>query len=169
MNWLNHIGSMSNPFELAVFYATHVLGGHVQIVFIDAILILALHGFYILLLTRMFKRFVADTALRKSLRASFISYFLALILVVVAHVNDIFILSLALDSLKVFPDRLATFYYVSGMYTTIGASASPGPEWQGLSMVISFTGLFAFSISGAGLYSMLGFFLAPSRNENTES
>ena len=169
MNWLDHISSLSNPFELASLYATHVFGDRMQIVFIDAILILALHGYYILLLTRLFKRLVADTALSKSLRASFLSYFVAIVLVVIAHCNDIFFLALVLDSLKVFPDPMATFYYVSGMYTTIGSTVTPAPQWQGLSMIISFTGLFAFSISGAGLYSMLGFFLAPNKNANTDS
>jgi hypothetical protein len=169
MNWFNHISSLSNPVELATIYATHVFGDHVQIIFIDAILILAIHGFYILLLTRMFKHFVADTSLRKSLRASFLSYLIAILLVVVAHCNDIFVLALALDSLKVFPDPLTTFYYVSGMYTTIGSAAVPAPQWQALSMIIAFTGLFAFAISGAGLYSMLGFFLAASKNAKTDS
>ena len=146
-----------------------MFGEQIRIVFIDAILILALHGYCILLLTRLFERFVADSSLSKSLRASFLSYLVAIVLVVIAHCNDIFILALVLDSLKVFPDPLTTFHYVSGMYTTIGSPFSPETQWQSLSMIISFTGLFAFSISGAGLYSMLGYFLAPSKNTNTDS
>ncbi len=164
MNWLSHITTMSNPLELASFYMTHAFGEKFQIVLIDVILILAFHGFYILWLTRLFKKFVMDTKLRSSLRASFLSYLVAILLVVLAHCNDIFVLAWVLDSLKIFTDPLASLYYVSGMYTTIGSSQSPGEQWQSLSIIIAFTGLFAFSISGAGLYSMLGFFLTPPKD-----
>ena len=169
MNWLNHITSLSNPFELAYFYQTHVFTDQVRIVIIDVILILALHGYCVLFLTRLFKKFIADTNLSRSIRASFLSYLAAIFMIFIAHCNDIFILALVLDSLKVFPDPLTTFYYVSGMYTTIGSSAIPGPEWRGLSIIIAFTGLFSFSISGSGLYSMLGYFLATHKIPNTES
>jgi hypothetical protein len=169
MNWLDHITSLSNPIELISLYAAHVFTAQIQIVFIDAILILTLHGYCILALTKVFKRLVIDSRLREKFGASFICYFIAIVLVVIAHCNDIFILSLILDSLQIFPDPLTTFYYVSGMYTTIGSSATPGPEWRGLSMIISFTGLFAFAISGSGLYSMLGLFLEISNKPDADS
>jgi uncharacterized membrane protein len=164
MSWLNHITSLTNPFELASFYLSHAFGEKFQIVLIDVIFILAFHGYYILLLTRLFKKFIADTELNKSLRVSFLSYLVAIFLVVIAHCNDIFILSWVLDSLHIFSDPLASLYYVSGMYTTIGSNNDPGAQWQSLSIIIAFAGLFAFSISGAGLYTMLGYFLA-AKNE----
>jgi hypothetical protein len=164
MSWFSHITSMSNPIELASFYMTHAFGEKFQIVLIDVIIILAIHGIYILLLTRWFKKFVIESELRSSWRASFLSYLLAIMLVVIAHFNDIFILAWVLDSLKIFPDPTAALFYVSGMYTTIGSNNQPGAELQSLSIIIAFAGLFSFAISGAGLYSMLGFFLTPPKD-----
>jgi hypothetical protein len=112
----------------------------------------------------MFKKFIADTGMSKSIRLSFLSYLVAIFLVVIAHCNDIFILAWVLDSLHIFSNPLDALYYVSGMYTTIGSSLNPPGEWQSLSILIAFAGLFAFSISGAGLYTMLGFFIAAKKD-----
>lgn len=165
MNWLNHITSLSNPFELASFYLSHAFGEKFQLVLFDVIIILTIHGIYILVLTRLFKRFVIDSKLRNSWQASFFSYLLAIVLVVIAHFDDIFILTWVLDSLKIFPDPTTTLYYVSGMYTTIGSNNQPGEEMQSLSIIIAFAGLFSFAISGAGLYTMLSFFLAAPKDQ----
>jgi hypothetical protein len=51
------------------------------------------------------------------------------------------------------------------MYTTIGSNYSPGIGLESLSIVIAFTGLFSFAISGAGLYTMLSFFLTPPNDQ----
>lgn len=165
MSWFNHIASLSNPFELFSFYSEHVFTEQIQIVGIDIIFILALHGFYILILTRLFQYCIQNSKLSKHFGGAFLMYFVAILFVIITHVSDIFLLALILDSMKIFPDSLTTFYYVSGMYTTIGSNSTPGQQWQSLSMLISFCGLFAFSISGAGLYSMLGFFIAEN-NKN---
>lgn len=167
MSWFNHIASLSNPFELFSFYSEHVFTEQIQIVGIDIIFILALHGFYILILTRLFQYCIQNSKLSKHFGGAFLMYFVAILLVITTHVSDIFLLALILDSMKVFPDSLTTFYYVSGMYTTIGSNSTPGQQWQSLSMLISFCGLFAFSISGAGLYSMLGFFIAENNKNKT--
>ena len=165
MNWFNHITSLSNPFELASFYLNHAFGEKFQLVLLDVIIILTIHGIYILVLTRWFKRFVIDSKLRNSWQASFFSYLLAIVLVVIAHFDDIFILTWVLDSLKIFPDPTTTLYYVSGMYTTIGSNNQPGEELQSLSIIIAFAGLFSFAISGAGLYTMLSFFLSAPKDQ----
>ncbi len=165
MNWFNHITSLSNPFELASFYLSHAFGEKFQLVLLDVIIILTIHGIYILVLTRCFKRFVIDSELHSSWKASFFSYLLAIALVVIAHFDDIFILTWVLDSLKIFPDPTTTLYYVSGMYTTIGSNNQPGGEWQSLSIIIAFAGLFSFAISGAGLYTMLSFFLSAPKDQ----
>lgn len=159
MNWFTHIASLSNPIELASFYLSHAFGEKFQLVLLDVIIILTIHGIYILVLTRWFKRLVIESELRNSWKASFFSYLVAIMLVVIAHFDDIFILSWALDSLKIFPDPTTTLYYVSGMYTTIGSNNQPSEELQSLSIIIAFAGLFSFAISGAGLYTMLSFFL----------
>lgn len=167
MNWFNHIASLPNPSRLASFYMDHIFSANIQPVVIDVILILTIHGFYIFLLTLLFKRFVIDTSIGKSLAASLVSYLVMILLVISAHVGDIFILTLVLESLNVFSNPVTTFHYVSGMYTTIGSNFNPGPHWQSLSMLVSFTGLFAFSISGSGLYSMLGYFLEEGKYEKS--
>lgn len=164
MNWFDHISSLSNPFGLASFYANHLFSGNIQPIIIDVILILTVHGFYIFMLTRLFKRFVIETSIGKSVGGSLLAYLVMILLVICTHVGDIFVLTLVLESMKLFPDPLTTFHYVSGMYTTIGSNYSAGADWQSLSMLISFTGLFAFSISGSGLYSMLGYFLESGNN-----
>lgn len=164
MSWFNHIASLSNPFELLEYFVSHLFSDQIQIICIDIILILVLHSFYILLLISLFKKLLSLRPFNERFRNGFLIYLLITLLVMLAHLNDIFVLTLVLDSFKVFPDSLTTFFYVSGMYTTIGSSSVPEPQWQILSMLISFCGLFAFSISGAGLYSMLGYFF-----ENGES
>jgi hypothetical protein len=163
MNWLTHIASLSNPFELASFYLTHAFGEKFRLVLLDVIIILTIHGVYILILTRWFKKIVIESELRNSWRASFLSYLIAIVLVVIAHFNDIFILAWALDSLKIFSDPTEALFYVSGMYTTIGSNNQLGVELQSLSIIIAFAGLFSFAISGAGLYTMLSFFLTPPK------
>lgn len=160
MSWLSHIANLSNPFDLMSFYIKHILSGEIQLIILDAVLILTIHGFYIFFLTRLFGKLVRKTKIGRSLKGGLLMYSLMIALVTTAHIMDIFALTLALDSFKVFDDPLSTFHYVSGMYTTIGSSLNPGVNWQGLSLVLSFTGLFAFSISGSGLYTMLGYFIA---------
>ena len=159
MNWFSHISTLSNPFELASFFVDNLFVKNIQFLTIDILLILTIHGLYIYALTRGLSRFIEKTSTKMTLKLNLLMYFLMILLVILSHVGDIFILTWVLESFKVFPDPLVTFHYVSGMYTTIGSNYSAGPEWQGLSMLISFTGLFAFSISGSGLYSMLGYFV----------
>jgi hypothetical protein len=168
MSWIDHIISLPNPLNLASFFVGRIFSDGVRLMLIDVILILTIHATYIFLLTRFFKRYVVDTLVGVSTKASLLSYLLMILLVILSHISDIFILTLALEAMKVFPDPLTTFHYVSGMYTTIGSSYSPGQDWQGLSMLISFTGLFAFSISGSGLFSMLSYFIE-SGNSNMKA
>ncbi len=159
MNWFSHIASLSNPVELASYFVDHLFTKNIQFLTIDVLLILTIHGLYIYLLTRLLSRFIEKTSTKMTFKLNLVMYFLMILLVILSHVGDIFILTWVLESFKVFPDPLITFHYVSGMYTTIGSDYNAGPDWQGLSMLISFTGLFAFSISGSGLYSMLGYFV----------
>jgi hypothetical protein len=168
MSWIDHIISLPNPLNLASFFVGQIFSDGLLLMLIDVILILTIHGAYIFLLTRLFRRCVVDTSVGKSTKASLLFYLLMILLVIFSHIGDIFVLTLALESMKVFPDPLTTFHYVSGMYTTIGSSYSPGHDWQGLSMLISFTGLFAFSISGSGLFTMLSYFIE-SGNSNMKA
>jgi hypothetical protein len=168
MNWIDHITTLPNPIKLASFFVDHIFIGAMQPIFIDAALILTIHGFYIFLLIRAFKRYVINTSIAYNAKASILFYSVMILLIILSHVCDIFIFTWVLEALKVFPDTLMTFMFVSGMYTTIGSSYTPGPQWESLSIVISFTGLFAFSISGSGLYSMLAYFIDSSKR-NTDA
>jgi hypothetical protein len=168
MNWFSHISSLPNPIDIGSFFVGHIFTEGMRLIFIDVVLILTIHGAYIFLLTRLFKRCVIDTSVGTSTKVSLLFYLAMILLVIFSHIGDIFVLTMALEGMKVFPDTLTTFHYVSGMYTTIGSNYSPGQNWQGLSMLISFTGLFAFSISGSGLFSMLAYFL-DSSNRNADA
>lgn len=170
MNWIEHISSLPNPMKLASFFVNHIFIGDMQPILIDAALILTIHGFYIFLLTRAFKHYVINTSIAYNAKVSLLFYLAMILLIILSHMCDIFVFTWVLEALKVFPDTTMTFRYVSGMYTTIGSSYDPGPQWESLSVVISFTGLFAFSISGSGLYSMLAYFIdSSSRNINVKS
>jgi hypothetical protein len=163
MSWFSHIANLSNPFDLASLYIRHILYGDIQLVILDAVLILTIHGFYIFFLARLFGKVVHKTKIGKSLKGGLLMYSLMIVLVASTHIMDIFALALALDSFKVFGDPLSTFHYVSGMYTTIGSNLDPRSGWEGLSLILSFTGLLAFSISGSGLYTMLGYFISSEK------
>ncbi len=169
MNWFEHISSLPSPIKLFDFFVGQIFSGVMQLILIDAALILTIHGFYIFLLTRTFKRHVIDTSIGYNRKASLVFYLMIILLIIICHIGDIFVLTWVLEALKVFPETLTTFSYVTGMYTTIGSGYTPGPQFHGLSTVISFIGLFAFSISGSGLYSMLGYFLdSTNKSKNIE-
>jgi hypothetical protein len=54
------------------------------------------------------------------------------------------------------------------MYTTVGyGSYNLSERWRILPIIISFTGIFAVSMSGAALYSMMGALLGRS-TQNTK-
>lgn len=159
MNWLDHIASFPSPFKLAAFFGNQVFSEGMQPILIDAVIILTIHGFYIFWLTRLFKRHVIDTKIGYNTKLSLLFYLGMILLIIFSHIGDIFVLTWVLEALKVFPDTLTAFLYVCGIYTTVGSNFSPPTGMQSLSMVIAFIGLFAFSISGSGLYSMLSYFL----------
>ncbi len=160
MNWLEHISAVTNSFNLATFYSIHVFNEKVKLFMCDTVVILGIHGFYIAFLTRLFQRLVGGAFIKKNTKYLFPIYLVAVFLVLLTHVGDIFIFACILDSLKVFADPLRAFYFVGGMYTTVGYGDYTLPtEWQALPLIISFCGLFAFSMSGASLYTMLGSFL----------
>lgn len=155
MNWLSHLSSITNSLSLVPFYLTHAFNEQLAWFLLDVILLLSFHGLYILLLTLIFKKVVSRELFKRTFQSSFLPYAVAIFLVVMTHIVDIFLLAVILDSIKVIPDPLTTFHFVSGMYTTIGYSYTLEPQWRSLPMIISFAGLFAISISGTGLYSML--------------
>lgn len=119
---------------------------------------LTAHGALVLVIATVFHRL--DRLLKSIpyLRGgSFISYFVAILLITLTHVCEILTWTYILVWLKVFPSATQTFYFVGEMYTTLGFGSYPlASTWQIMPMLISFTGIFAVSMSGAALYSMMG-------------
>lgn len=108
MSWFEHISSLPNPIKLLDFFVSQVFGGVMQSILIDAALILTFHGFYIFLLTRAFKRHVIDTSIGYNRKASLLFYLIMILLIMLSHIGDIFIITWILEALKVFPDTLHT-------------------------------------------------------------
>jgi hypothetical protein len=74
-----------------------------------------------------------------------------------AHISEIIAWTYVLVGYSVFPGITQTFYFVGEMYTTLGFGSYPlSNTWQILPILISFSGVFAVSMSGAALYSMMG-------------
>jgi hypothetical protein len=170
MNWFSHLLSISHSFELVSFYFAHVLNQQLVYFLIDVILLLSFHGLFILLITLVFKKIIYRATFKITFQTSFLPYAIVIALVILTHIGDILLLAVIVDSFKIIPDPLTTFHYVSGMYTTIGYSYTLAPEWRSLPMIISFAGLFAISISGTGLYSMLQYLVnAPNNSTNKKS
>jgi hypothetical protein len=56
-----------------------------------------------------------------------------------------------------FPTNPQTFFFAGEMYTTVGyGNYKLTEQWRILPIIISFTGIFAVSMSGAALYTMMG-------------
>jgi hypothetical protein len=88
---------------------------------------------------------------------------LAILLIIASHLLEIIAWSYICVALQVFPTNPQTFYFAGEMYTTVGyGNYSLSERWRILPIIISFTGIFAVSMSGAALYSMMGALLRRS-------
>ncbi len=136
------------------------IGGDVELYFILAFMaaMLTLHGIAVLVIASAFH---AIDRFLKSIPhlagASFISYFIAIMLIILTHITEIVAWTYVLVAFAVFPGVSQTFYFAGEMYTTLGFGNYPlGSGWQILPILISFSGIFSVSMSGAALYSMMG-------------
>lgn len=168
MSWFERSYSRFSFPELFNVYTSHLFNGAVNWVAVDVILILTVHAIFMFFLVLLFKKIILTTPFGRGLIGGSTVYLLAILLVLQSHFLDIVLLSASLDSFKVFQNPVDAFYYVVGLYTTVGSNYSPPPEWQGLSMIIPFCGLFAFSLSGSALFTMLGFFLTARKLPSKE-
>ena len=101
--------------------------------------------------------------------ANFLSYFIAILLIIGSHFIEIVAWSYICVALQVFPTNPQTFYFAGEMYTTVGyGDYTLSERWRILPIIISFSGIFAVSMSGAALYSMMGALLSRS-NQNPKS
>jgi hypothetical protein len=143
--------------------------GQIWVLVAFTCLMLALHAIAVLGIAGAFHAIDDVMSRRRIYGASFISYFLAIILVIAIHLAEIVIWAYICVALKVFPTNPQTFYFAGEMYTTVGfGSYKLSEQWRILPIIISFSGIFAVSMSGAALYTMMGALLGHN-NQNPKS
>lgn len=130
---------------------------------------LAVHGIAVLAIAGAFHAIDGLMNRKRIYGGSFLSYFIAILLVIASHLGEIVVWAYICVALKVFPTNPQTFYFAGEMYTTVGYGNYILPEhWRILPIIISFSGIFAVSMSGAALYSMMGALLG-HKNQNPKS
>jgi hypothetical protein len=136
------------------------IGDNIELYLIVAFMavMLTIHGVAVLIIASAFH--AIDRFLRSIpylAGGSFISYFIAILLIIMTHILEIVAWTYVLVAFAVFPGVTQTFYFVGEMYTSLGFGNYPlGSSWQILPILISFSGIFSVSMSGAALYSMMG-------------
>jgi hypothetical protein len=104
------------------------IGDNVELYLIVAFMavMLTLHGIAVLVIASAFH------ALDRFLKTiphlaggSFISYFIAILLIILTHIIEIVAWTYVLVAFAVFPEVTQTFYFVGEMYTTLGFGNYP--------------------------------------------
>ena len=150
---------------------TDMGNGQIWVMVVSACLMLAVHAVVVLGIAGAFHA-IDDVMTRKRIfGASFLSYFIAILLVIAIHLTEIVIWAYICVALKVFPTNPQTFYFAGEMYTTVGyGDYKLSEQWRILPILISFSGIFAVSMSGAALYTMMGALLGHNnQNQNPKS
>jgi hypothetical protein len=145
--------------------------GHIWVMVMSACLMLAVHALAVLGIAGAFHAIDNVMTRRRILGASFLSYFIAILLVIAIHLAEIIVWAYICVALKVFPTNPQTFYFAGEMYTTVGyGDYNLTEQWRILPIIISFSGIFAVSMSGAALYTMMGALLGHNnQNQNPKS
>jgi hypothetical protein len=135
---------------------TDMGNGQIWFVLLLACFMLTLHGMIVLSIAGTFHWLDQKLENKRVYGANFLSYFIAILLIIAVHFAEIIAWAYICVALKVFPTNPQTFYFAGEMYTTVGyGNYSLSEQWRVLPIIISFTGLFAVSMSGAALYSMM--------------
>ena len=133
-------------------------------------LMLTMHGMFVLFLTISFHQIVEKYLKPKSIFLAGILYFIAINLIFISHFVDLVIWTYTTLFLGAITDPMNAFYFVGEMYTTLGfGHFNVIPQWRILPIIISFGGIFSASISAAALYSMLNSLIANSKAVSTKS
>ena len=137
--------------------------GDIWFVLFLAGLMLTFHGIAVLMIAGAFHWLDSKLENKRVYGANFLSYFLAILLIIASHLLEIVAWSYICVAFQVLPTNPQTFYFAGEMYTTVGyGNYSLSERWRILPIIISFTGIFAVSMSGAALYSMMGALLGRS-------
>jgi Ion channel len=170
---LNLFHNADLPSVVAFFNEVNADMGNGQVweLVIVACGMLATHGVTVLAIAGAFHGIDRFMTRKKVYGGSFISYFIAILLVIASHLSEIVVWAYICVALKVFPTNPQTFYFAGEMYTTVGyGNYQLTEQWRILPIIISFTGIFAVSMSGAALYSMMGALLnRPTQNPKSGS
>jgi hypothetical protein len=140
--------------------------GQIWVMVVSACLMLAIHAVAVLAIAGAFHVIDGAMTRRRIIGGSFLSYFIAILLVIAIHLSEIVVWAYICVALKVFPTNPQTFYFAGEMYTTVGyGDYKLSEQWRILPIIISFSGIFAVSMSGAALYTMMGALLNhPNQN-----
>ena len=132
-------------------------------------LMLTFHGLSVLSIASIFHWIDQKLENKRVYGANFVSYFVAILLIIATHLLEIIAWAYICLGLQVFPTNLQTLYFAGEMYTTVGyGEYLLATRWRILPIIISFSGIFAVSMSGAALYTMMGALLGKS-NQNPKS
>jgi phage-related holin len=131
---------------------------------------LTIHGMFVLFLTISFHKLVEKYLKPKSIFLAGFFYFIAINLIFVSHFIDLLIWTYTTLYVGAIREPMSAFYFVGEMYTTLGfGQFSVSPQWRILPIIISIGGIFSASISGAALYSMLNTLISKSRSMSVKS
>ena len=111
----------------------------IWIIVIFACLMLAIHAVAVLGIAGAFHAIDSVMTRRRIFGASFLSYFVAILLVIAIHFSEIIIWAYICVALKVFATNPQTFYFAGEMYTTVGyGDYTLSEHWRILPIIISF-------------------------------
>lgn len=148
---------------------TDMGNSQIWFVLVLACLMLTFHGVAVLMIAGAFHWLDQKLENKQVYGANFLSYFIAILLIIASHLSEIVAWAYLCVALQVFPTNPQTFYFAGEMYTTVGfGTYNLSEQWRILPIIISFSGIFAVSMSGAALYSMMGALLGRS-NQNPKS
>ncbi|WP_293597629.1 ion channel [Polynucleobacter sp. 35-46-11] len=175
MYLLDHIAKLPGFYDLPSFSTllaeinADMGSSQIWFVLILACLMLTLHGIAVLMIAGAFHWIDRKLENRRIYGANFLSYFIAILMIIASHLTEIVAWAYLCVALQVFPTNPQTFYFAGEMYTTVGfGTYNLSEQWRILPIIISFSGIFAVSMSGAALYSMMGALLNRG-NQNPKS
>ncbi|MES2587038.1 MAG: ion channel [Pseudomonadota bacterium] len=175
MYLLEHIANLPGFHNLPSFRTlfseinTDMGNSEIWFVLILACLMLTFHGIAVLMIAGAFHWIDRKLENKRIYGANFLSYFIAILLIIASHLVEIVAWAYICVALQVFPTNPQTFYFAGEMYTTVGfGTYSLSEQWRILPIIISFSGIFAVSMSGAALYSMMGALIGRT-NQNSQS
>lgn len=145
---------------------TDMGNSEIWFVLLDSCLMLAVHAVLVLGIAGAFHAIDSVMTKRRILGGSFISYFIAIFLVIAIHFAEIIVWAYICLLLKVFPSNPQTVFFAGEMYTTVGyGKYNLAEQWRILPIIISFSGIFAVSMSGAALFNMMGALIGHNKDD----